>query len=247
MIGLRASVAAFLRLFAVQAAWNHRTMIGSGFAFALAPILRRVHADPERLREALARHVGPFNAHPYLAGLAVGAVGRMEAEGADPAAVERFKAAVRGPLGGLGDQLIWARALPATALVAGGIGLSLERPLAGVLLFLIPYNVIHLGLRMGAFRAGLQSGSLVAPRIRRMSLGGWTSRLRIPVALGVGLVLGGLVLLVRPAGPSPATLWGLGVVAAFAFGAQVGAKVWRPLVGTLVLAVFLISVVGRVT
>ena len=76
--GSRAHLSAFLRSFLIQGSWNNRTMIGGGFAFALLPILRRVHrGDPEAFREALQRHSEHFNAHPYLANLALGAASRM--------------------------------------------------------------------------------------------------------------------------------------------------------------------------
>jgi hypothetical protein len=35
----------FLRSFAIQGSWNYRTLQGSGFAFALMPVLRYVHGD----------------------------------------------------------------------------------------------------------------------------------------------------------------------------------------------------------
>ena len=98
--GKRAHFSAFLRSFLIQGSWNNRTMIGGGFAFALLPILRRIYrGDPEAFKESLQRHSEHFNAHPYLANLALGAASRMEEEGRDPEEIRRFKLAVRGALG----------------------------------------------------------------------------------------------------------------------------------------------------
>jgi len=104
-----ALVSTFLRSFTIQGSWNYRSMVGGGVAFCLLPVLRAVaRTRGEPLQDALQRHVGHFNAHPYLTSLALGAIARLEADGEDPEAVQRFKAAIRGPLGGLGDALIWA-------------------------------------------------------------------------------------------------------------------------------------------
>ena len=116
----RGAVAAtFLRSFLVQGAWNYHTMLGTGFAFSLLPGLRRIHAeDPVALDASVQRHLEHFNAHPYLTGVALGAVLRMEDEGVAPETVSRFKVAVRGPLGSLGDRLVWATWLPLVAVAS---------------------------------------------------------------------------------------------------------------------------------
>jgi len=96
----RSVASTFARTFLIQGSWNYHTMLGTGFSWALLPALRRLHRDdPEALAAALARHVEHFNAHPYLVGVALGAVVRLESEGERPETVSRFKTAVRGPLG----------------------------------------------------------------------------------------------------------------------------------------------------
>src|SRR5256886_7465612 len=80
-------------------------------------------------RAAVARGAHFFNAHPYLCGLAVGAAARAEHEGVPPEQVERLRTALCGPLGSLGDRLVWAGWLPFTsglALVGVALGLGLS-------------------------------------------------------------------------------------------------------------------------
>ena len=102
----RVLASAFARSFMIQGSWNYHTMLGSGFAFAMLPALRRLFAgDPEGMETSLRRHLEHFNAHPYLSNVALGAALRLEADGQDGETVRRFKTAVRGPLGGLGDAL----------------------------------------------------------------------------------------------------------------------------------------------
>ena len=112
-------LAIFARSLVIQGSWNYRTLIGGGFAFALLPLLRAIHrAEPERLREAVERHAVLFNSHPYLASIALGAVAVLEESREDPRLIERFKAALRGSLGTLGDQLVWAGWRPVCVLLA---------------------------------------------------------------------------------------------------------------------------------
>ncbi len=79
----RTLAAAFARSFLIQGSWNYRTMLGSGFAFAMLPALRLIFkGDPAGLEASLRRHLEHFNAHPYLSNVALGAVLRLEADGA---------------------------------------------------------------------------------------------------------------------------------------------------------------------
>ncbi len=143
----------------MQGSWNYRTMIGGGMAFTMLPLLRRIHAgDPVRLSESVARHQSAFNAHPYLAGMAAGALARAELEGESAASIERFRTALRGPLGTVGDRLIWATWRPVcllSAMAAFGLGLD---PLWSVALFLVTFNVGHIAVRVWGFRSGWREG-----------------------------------------------------------------------------------------
>ena len=91
---------------------RHRLRHGAG-----APMFARRIERPA-YRAALARESRYFNAHPYLAGVAVGALTRAELDGVDPARIERFRTALAGPLGSVGDRLVWASWLPFCSLVA---------------------------------------------------------------------------------------------------------------------------------
>jgi len=159
--------AMLLRSFAVQGSWNYRTLIGTGLAFVLAPALRHLYGDdPARLREALGRHAELFNAHPYLATVAAGAVARLEADGAPPETISRFKAAVRGSLGSIGDRLVWLMWRPACALLMVALLLAGAGWWAAVLALLLSYNALHLWMRVWGLKAGLRDGMGVARALR---------------------------------------------------------------------------------
>jgi mannose PTS system EIID component len=171
---MRTRAAMFLRLLAVQGAWNYETLMGNGIAFAVEPALRLLPGGRrgEAYRAAMARQSGYFNANPYIAGIAVGALANAELTGEAADRINRFHTACCGPLGSVGDRLVWAGWLPAcslAALVAFGLGM---RPAGVVLLFLGSYNAGTMALRYWALRAGYRDGlrvgaALGAPFLRK--------------------------------------------------------------------------------
>ncbi|HRP08303.1 MAG TPA: PTS system mannose/fructose/sorbose family transporter subunit IID, partial [Gemmatimonadales bacterium] len=133
-----------IRLLGVQAAWTYERMSGIGVGHAAAPLLRELYRDrdPVERRAAVARSAEYFNSHPYLAGVAVGAVVSAERDGVPGAAISRLRTALSGPLGALGDQLIWAGEVPLL------MGLALAAaPFIGwwsVVLVLLVHNLLRI-------------------------------------------------------------------------------------------------------
>jgi PTS system mannose-specific IID component len=233
----RAALAsAFARSFLIQGSWNYRSMLGGGFAFAMLPTLRRLFVDPAAREQALRRHLEHFNAHPYMTNVALGAAVKLEAEGADADTVRRFKLAVRGPLGSLGDGLVWATWLPGVSLLALTLYWLGAPVWASVGVFLGVYNVGHVGLRLWAFRVGLLEGREVGGRLARVDLGRWTDRLQGVAALLLGALVGAVLLGGRGLGGAGA-VWMVAAAASGVAGLLVGHRSWRPAAVTVVLAV----------
>lgn len=140
-------------------------------AHALAPLLARIHEDdPAAFRRAVQRHSQAFNAHPYLAPVAIGALARLEFDGEDPDTLSRFRSALRAPLGALGDGVAWAGWRPFCASAAAiGFVLGLD-PLFAAGAFLLLYNAGHLSLRVWGLCCGWRSGRSVASALKRAPL-----------------------------------------------------------------------------
>ena len=163
-VGLRANL--------LQAAWNFERQQGIGWAFALAPALRRLYpARAERLAK-LAEHTAYFNTQPTLASLALGAAARAEEEQvargvADPASMARLKAALGSTLAAMGDRLFWFSLRPFAA--TAGVLLAIvhpDRPWGAIALWTL-YAVPHLALRFGGVAWGYQAGpSVLSGRFR---------------------------------------------------------------------------------
>ena len=193
---LKTRIAMFVRLLAIQGAWNYESLLGNGMGFCLEPALRLlpegIHST--RFKSALARESHYFNAHPYLASVAVGALARAELDGEPPERIERFRTALCGPLGSVGDRLVWAGWLPFCSLASlaiFGLGGNTAVVLA---FFLLVYNAGHFGLRLWGLRTGWRHGLHVAtalanPVLRKGPqqigrLAAVATGIAIPLALG---------------------------------------------------------------
>ena len=177
---------ALLRLFAVQGSYNYERMLGLGVGVAEEPLLRDLKDG--QYRPAVARGARFFNAHPYLIGLAVGAAARAEHDGTPPDQIERLREALCGPLGSLGDRLVWAGWLPflsGLTLVAVALGAGL----GAVAAFLIIYNIGHVTLRWWALRAGWTHGARVSTALHHPALHKATALLGPAMAFAVGVAL----------------------------------------------------------
>ncbi len=179
----------FWRCLFVQAAWNRRGMQNLGFASAIDPALRELYPDPERREEALRRHLGFFNCHPYMAAAIVGGAIHHEekvASGAEPRAQPlQYKQTLQGPLAALGDGFFWTALRPFFGALAA-LG-ALVAGWKAIVAAVVMYNAIHLALRIGLFRAGYAKGDAIVGEIAKLELPHAADRLRAAGAALCGL------------------------------------------------------------
>ncbi len=236
-----------IRLLAIQGSWNYETLMGNGIAFCLEPALRQlpggVHT-PE-FKAAIARQGRYFNAHPYLAAFAVGALARAELDGEPAERIERFRTALCGPLGSVGDRLVWAGWLPLSSLLALALfGLGQSAAVVAVS-FLVLYNAGHLALLVWGLRTGWNQGLAVAAGLGHPILRRGPTVIARAAALAAGLALP--LAFARVVGPGRTLL--SEIVLATVVGAVVVVKAQSRLEGwrfaLLVVSAFvLFSVVG---
>jgi PTS system mannose-specific IID component len=248
--GRMTRISIFLRQFAIQGSWSYELLMGTGIAFCVEPALRDLPGGPDgpAYREALAREARYFNAHPYLASLAVGALVRAELDGVPGHTIERFRTALCGPLGSVGDRLVWAGWLPACSLLALAAFGAGARAGVVVALFLVVYNIGHVALRAWGLSAGWSGGLKVA-----RALSGPVFRQGPEYIARVGALLAGIALpaaLARVIGPGR-DMEGMiyGILLVTALGSVTLARLhgrvegWRA--SMVVLAAFVLYAVAR--
>jgi mannose/fructose/N-acetylgalactosamine-specific phosphotransferase system component IID len=180
---------ALLRLYGVQAAWTYERMSGIGVGHAAAPMLREHYATRpvEVRREAVARSAEFFNSHPYLAGVAVGAVVKAERDGVPGPVISRLRTALSGPLGAIGDQLIWAGEVP--ALIGFTLALVPWFGIWAVLLAVVIHNLIRFRLTAWGLDLGLREGLNVGTALQRSWLPRRAEDAQRLAAFAIGLAI----------------------------------------------------------
>ena len=237
-------MSSFLRQFIIQGSWNYRSLLGSGFAFCMLPLLRRRGLSGEELDDAVRSHMGSFNSHPYLSGVALGAVTQMERSGTDTETIEKFKRAIQGSLGGLGDLLIWGAWRPATVLLALVLAWAGTPPWVPVCVFLAVYNGGHFALRWWGYSSGLQYGRDVGVRLRGAELSRLAERAFSGGALLLGILVG-VFLVSRLASQEAGALWSVAGIAAFGVGHRFGHRSLRGTTLVVVLVITLLTALGN--
>ncbi len=159
-------ISIFFRTFFIQAVWNFKSLVSVGLGFAMVPVARRLSRSQEEYSSLLKRHLTFFNTHPYFASFAIGALARLEedrvkAETDNTSQIERFKNALIGPLGAIGDLYFWATLKPA-AVLCGVAGVfyfqQLKYQLLSLLGMLVFYNIPHFHVRVVGLMKGYQKG-----------------------------------------------------------------------------------------
>jgi PTS system mannose-specific IID component len=172
---------AFIRLFFIQTVWNFERYLSYGVAFVMLPILKKIYSTQEDRAQALSRHLEYFNTHPYMASFILGAIIRMEEEKQQlPKAQQKqkeeeisaLKVGMMGPVAAMGDNLFWATVRPYCGLLAATLVLSSAFQVKGQywvipLLFLVVYNVGHVGIRLTGFIQGYRKSDQVVLTLRK--------------------------------------------------------------------------------
>lgn len=134
-----------------------------GFLWMEMPVINRFYKDqPEKRREALIRHVQFCNVSNALYPLLAGIVASMEKENSesddfDTSSIVAIKAALMGPLAGIGDSYLFSVVRPIAASI--GISFALQGSILGPILFWLIYNTVTMITRFSLGYIGYISGS----------------------------------------------------------------------------------------
>ncbi len=169
-LGKKELMSVFWRSFTINASFNYERQMSQGFVYSMIPALKKLYPAKEDLAQSLTRHGEFFNVTPMVAPLVMGITAAMEEENSksddfDINSVNGVKAALMGPLSGIGDSIFWGTLRP----LAAGIACSLA--LAGnafaPILFLLLFNVFNVACRYFGLFKGYEMGTSFLTKLEK--------------------------------------------------------------------------------
>jgi mannose/fructose/N-acetylgalactosamine-specific phosphotransferase system component IID len=133
-----------------------------GFLFVLKPFLYKVYLNKDKRKEALLRHTGFFNTHPYMANVIIAIIANMEKKIAEGSSNEKVsdmsavKSAMEGPLAAIGDSFFGGTLRPLVSLISISMLIffrtsdswfGAHNNVLIPLLFIFLYNIVHIFVR----------------------------------------------------------------------------------------------------
>ncbi len=176
----------------IQSSWSFFSMQAMGFLFTLY----QAFPDRKHRQEMFRAHKGFFNTHPYMASYIIGAVVRAYDRGERSDEIIKFISVAQTSFAAIGDQLFWQAVRPGLLLAAVVIGMKVGSGVAGPLLFLILYNLFHLGHRAFGLWEGYRRGRdvIYLLKARRITLPQQTAEC-------LGAFCAGILPFLGPVGP----------------------------------------------
>lgn len=145
----------------MEYSWNYPRQMHLAFCMMIEKCLRKIYKDdPEGYAAALTRHVAFFNVTPQLApfvgGIAVSMEEKVATGELEGAAVDSVKAALMGPLSGIGDSIF----IGCIRVIAVAVGASLAATgnVLGPILYFLIYNIPSFLVRIFGARLGYNLG-----------------------------------------------------------------------------------------
>ena len=145
----------------MEYSWNYPRQMHLAFCMMIEKCLRKIYKDdPEGYAAALTRHVAFFNVTPQLApfvgGIAVSMEEKVATGELEGVAVDSVKAALMGPLSGIGDSIF----LGCIRVIAVAVGASLAATgnILGPILYFLIYNIPAFLVRIFGARLGYDLG-----------------------------------------------------------------------------------------
>ena len=170
--------------------FNYEKQEAPGFTFSMMPVIEKVYNNAEEKKEAYRRHTELFLTEARLSHFVIGVTAAMEERNAnehdiDPISINAIKAALMGPLAGIGDSLYHGTLRPIIAgLAVSMVIASGYNSMLGPLLFLVVmagvgqllrYFGIFKGYEKGVeFVGAMQSSGLIDKMTRLAGIAAFT-------------------------------------------------------------------------
>lgn len=176
----------------MEYSWTYYKQMNLAFGLMVANMLKKIYAGrPDDFAAALKRHVAFFNITvqfaPFVGGMAMAMEERIARGEIEPESVNDMKAALMGPLSGIGDSIF----LTTLRVVAAAVGITLcqaGNPM-GPIVFLLIYNIPAFWLRIWGVQKGYDLGIGFLEQAQR---GGLMNKIMAAVSIVGVMVVGAM-------------------------------------------------------
>ncbi|MFV0551661.1 MAG: PTS system mannose/fructose/sorbose family transporter subunit IID [Anaerorhabdus sp.] len=176
--------------------FNYSKQEAPGFVFSMMPVIEKVYEkEPEKI-EAYRRHTELFLTEARLSHFVIGMTAAMEERNAidqdiDPVSINAIKAALMGPLAGIGDSLYHGTLRPIMAGLAVSLVIgSNYTSMVGPLLFVIVMAVVGQLLRYFGIFKGYEKGVEFVAKVQSSGL---LQKMTRYAGIAAYVVIGGFV------------------------------------------------------
>lgn len=152
-----------------EPSWNYETMQANGFAWAMGPLLRKLHAGDKQFHDYMMTHYQFFNTHKYVSNVILGMVTAMEERydetdfESSRQAVSTVKTSLMGPLAGVGDTLF--SAIPMTIFGAIAASFAASGSLIGMFIGML-FGIALIPVRKWMFNMGYKYGTQIVTTMK---------------------------------------------------------------------------------
>ena len=155
----------YLRHYQLLGCFNYERQMSTGFGWAMTPVIKKLYSNnEEKLKEGFKRHLEFFNCatttSPFILGISCAMeepYANSEEGEFEVSSINSVKAALMGPLSGIGDSFFWGtfRVIGVGIFAPLAIQGNILGPLLYFLINVIPSELI----RWFGFKAGYKGGS----------------------------------------------------------------------------------------
>jgi len=170
----------------LQWCWNYEKMQGSGWGYAMVPVVKELYDDNAEQCRELERHAQFFNTNPFASALEFGACVALE-ENYETEMSDSLKSALMGPLAAIGDTISSVLLRPPFWII--GASMAQEGNWLACLFVMLP-TIITFVAKWPLFNYGYKKGAEI---VGDVAGNGALNKLQVAACILGMTVLGGFV------------------------------------------------------
>lgn len=155
----------------LQASFNYERMQAAGWLWSILPGLKKIHTNKEDLAASMTHNLDFFNTHTYTVNFVLGIVMSLEQQKADISTIRAVRTSIMGPLGGIGDALIWFALYPIVAGITATM--AIQGNIAGVILYFVLIFGVQMALRyfltMWSYKLGTNAIAMLTKNAKELT------------------------------------------------------------------------------